>query len=36
MTEAEYKPDFKITTDTTYLSLMGELWSVYCEDLGED
>ena len=28
--------NFRITTDTPYLALTGELWSVYCEDLGEN
>ena len=28
---------FKLTTDTPYLylALMGEVWGVYCEDLGK-
>ena len=25
--------DFRITSDTPYLALTGELWSVYCEEL---
>ena len=36
MTATECKLDFKITTDTLYLTLTGELWVVYCEDLGEN
>ena len=28
--------DFIITPDTPYLALTGELWGVYCEDLGEN
>ena len=28
--------DFKITTDTPYLALTGELWSVCCKDIGEN
>ena len=30
--EAEYKPEFKLTKHAPYLTLMGELWDVYCED----
>ena len=33
---AEIESDFRITTDTPYLALMGERWGVYCEDLGEN
>ena len=33
---AERESDITITTDTAYLALMGELWCVYCEDLGEN
>ena len=36
MTAVERKPDFKLTIDTTYLTLTGELWGVYCEDWGEN
>ena len=36
MTAAEHKWDFKITIDTPYLALTGEVWGVYCEDLGEN
>ena len=36
MTEAEYQSGFKLTKDTPYLALTGELWGVYCEDLGEN
>ena len=35
MTVAEPKLNFKIKTDTLYLTLMGELWGVYFEDLVE-
>ena len=35
MTEAEHKLQVKLTKDTTYLTLMVELWGVYCEDLIE-
>ena len=33
MTAVERKSEFKLTTDP-YLALTGELWCVYCEDLG--
>ena len=33
---AESVSDLRITTDTPYLSLMSELWGVYCEDFGEN
>ena len=36
MAAAERKSDFKHTPDTPYLALTGELWGVYCEDLGEN
>ena len=36
MTAPEPKSDFKLTTDTPYLTLTGELWGVYCDDLGEN
>ena len=32
---AESELDIRITTDTPYLALTGELWGVYCEDFGE-
>ena len=35
MTEAEYASEV-ITKDTPYLPLTGELWGVFCEDLGEN
>ena len=35
-TVAEHKPDIRLTKDTPYLTLPGELWSVYWEDLGEN
>ena len=28
--------DIRLTTDTPYLALTGELWGVYCEDFGEN
>ena len=31
MTGAKFKSEFKLTTDTPYLT--GELWGVYCEIL---
>ena len=34
-TAAERKSDFKLTTDTPYPTLMGELWGVYYEDFEE-
>ena len=36
ITVAESESEFRITTDTPYLTLMGELWGVYCEDLGKN
>ena len=36
MTAAEPESDFNLATETPYLALMGELRSVYCEDLGEN
>ena len=36
MTGAKLKSDFKLTTNTPYLALTGELWGVYREDLGEN
>ena len=36
ITVAESESDIRITTDTQYLVLTGELWDVYCEDLGEN
>ena len=34
MTDSE--SDFRITRDTPYLALTGELWGVFCEDLEEN
>ena len=34
MVESEL--DFRITRDTPYLALTGEIWGVYCEDIGEN
>ena len=36
MTLAESESDTRITTDTPYLALTGELWAVYCKDMGEN
>ena len=36
MRTVERKSDFKLTTDTPYLALTGELWAVHCEELGEN
>ena len=33
---AQSKSDFRITIDTPYLTVMGELWGVCCEDFGEN
>ena len=33
---AESASDIRITRDTPYLALTGELWGVYCEDFGEN
>ena len=35
VTGSEHKLEVNFTKDTTYLALMDELWSVYCEDFGE-
>ena len=36
MTMAERKSNIRLTKETTYLALMGELWGVFCEDFGEN
>ena len=36
VTEAKYKLESEPTKYTPYLTLMGELWDVFCEDLGEN
>ena len=36
MIATEYKPDFKLTTDTPKLALPGELWGVYYENFEEN
>ena len=35
-TEAEYQSDAGFTKDTPFLSLVGELWGVFCEYLWEN
>ena len=32
----EYKSEIESTKDTPYLTLKGELWGVFCEDMGEN
>ena len=34
MMMAEKKSDFRLTKYTPYIALVGELWGVYCDDLG--
>ena len=36
MTATEHKSYFKLTTDTPYLSLTGELWGVYYDNFKEN
>ena len=36
VTDSEHKWKFVFTKNTPYLALMGELWGVYCENLGEN
>ena len=36
MTATERESDFKLKTDTPYLTLMGELWGVYHDNFGEN
>ena len=36
MTATEWKSDFKITTDTLYLALTGELWGADCDDVRQN
>ena len=36
MTAVERKSDSKLTIDTPYLALTGELWGVHCEELSEN
>ena len=35
LSETEYKSQCQITNHTSYLALTGELWGVFCENLGE-
>ena len=34
--QGKIKPEFVLTRYIPYLAIMGELWSVYCDDLGEN
>ena len=36
MAMAERKSNIRLTKDTPYLALTGELWGVICEDFGEN
>ena len=36
VTEAEYESQFEPTKYIPYLALTGELWNVFCEDLGKN
>ena len=36
VTEAEHASEFKLTKDTPYPTLIGELWGVYCNDFEEN
>ena len=36
VTMKEYKTGIALTRDTSYLFLTGELWGVYCDNLGEN
>ena len=36
LTEAEYKSECQMINYTPYLALTGELWTVFCEDSGEN
>ena len=36
VTEVKHRAEFVLSSDTPYLTLTGELWSVYCEDFGEN
>ena len=35
-TEAEYESEFECTKDTSYLTLIGELLGVFCENFWEN
>ena len=36
ITEAEYESEVILTKGTPYVALVGELWGVFCEDLGKN
>ena len=36
ITVAKSKSDIRITTDNPYVTVTGELWGIYCEELGEN
>ena len=36
MTDTEYVSKFELTKKHPYLTLTGELWGVFCGDLGEN
>ena len=36
MTIAERTSNIRLTKDTPYLALTGELWGVFCEEFGEN
>ena len=36
VTKSEYKSEYGPTKDTPHLTLMGELWSVFCQDFQEN
>ena len=36
MSEEKYKPEFEPTKYIPYLTLTGELWDVFCGNLGEN
>ena len=36
MIVSEHKSDFNFTSDTSYLTFLGNLWGVYYEDLWEN
>ena len=31
----EHRADFELTKDSPYITLMGELWGIYCEYFGK-
>ena len=36
MTDGGHKLDLELMKGTSYLTLIGELWGAYCEDLGDN